>query len=60
MATGENVLWVVEKRWRQSTYVDKRWVFRTREAAQDFASYKEARAKLFRYNVYRATWGPEQ
>lgn len=61
MATGENVLWVVTKRHKDEPRPRRGWrVFRTREAAKQYAKERHERSKVMCYHVDRATWGPEQ
>lgn len=62
----ESVLWIVEKRQISAPYGSdkawaktKRYVFRTRDAAQKFKDSRPAR-KHFMYTVpERAEWGPD-
>lgn len=60
MASGENVLWTVDK---SNVYgkVVGRFVFRTFDAADRFKKKKHRNSKVFIYHApQRATWGPEQ
>lgn len=66
MASGENVLWTVEKHGQRGTMaysgkVYATFVFRTRKAALEFAEAKNRKSKRYWYtSPKRATWGPEQ
>lgn len=64
MATGENVLFVLERTHRKTKKVVKRVVFRTREAAitekKERDSVEKAVLSMYRWYRRRATWGPEQ
>lgn len=57
MASGENVLWIVESMSKAGAV--SRRVFRTREAARAYRQKKlDAGASVM--EIARATWGPEQ
>lgn len=58
MPTGENVLWIVEKR-NAFGGVAHRYVFRTQIAAYEFAAAKENLLSFNQYVVHRAEWGPD-
>ena len=62
MASGENVLWVVDRVRSDDGKVLKSFVFRSRAAANQYSWDKYHAQKLFAYiyKVKRATWGPEQ
>lgn len=62
MASGENVLWVVDRVRSDDGKILKSYVFRTRDAAKIYAYDKYQRQKefIYLYNVSRAVWGPEQ
>ena len=68
MATGENVLWIVDVGYpvRQYDWRYRTHVFRTRQAAKEFVKEIEARPRNRnnRYATvngpYRATWGPNE
>lgn len=57
MASGENILWIVES--MNARKAVTRRVFRTREAAR---AWRQAQLRAGRAvtEVWRATWGPEQ
>lgn len=71
MATGENVLWIVERR-MVAARDDSPWVgvtrklFRTRKAARDYSRTMNDKAqrskgkRKFSYSMpQRCTWGPD-
>lgn len=61
MASGENVLYVVEKRRYHTKRIVGRFLFRTRAAAKAFSDERNITSKTFEYmEPQRATWGPEQ
>lgn len=62
MASGENVLWVVDRVRASDLKILKSYVFRTRDAAKVYAYDRQAKQKVsaYLYDVKRATWGPEQ
>lgn len=64
MATGENVLYILERTNRHTKEVKTRHVFRTRDAAitakRERDSVEKAIASPYRWYRKRATWGPEQ
>lgn len=61
MATGENKLYIVERQMFNTCKITKRFIFRTREAARNFAKAQRKISKTAWYNVLpAATWGPEQ
>jgi hypothetical protein len=60
MASGENVLWVVRKQLYHTLRYSQSWVFRTREAAKEYAKTRTKKSKVAWFVVQRATWGPEQ
>jgi hypothetical protein len=70
MATGENILWIVEKKQVSGAWESdkpwakpKRFVFRTLAAAKAFVEKKRKNNRnrhMMYYSPLRATWGPEQ
>ena len=57
MASGENILWIVESM-NKAKAVSRR-VFRTREAARIWRQQQLDAGRTVK-NPERATWGPEQ
>ena len=67
MATGENVLWIVERTIYNADIKLKTFVFRTRKAATDWIREERkkndsSRNRHFRcyHGPIRATWGPNE
>ena len=59
MATGENVLYVVDKRRYRQKRVIKSYIFRTRKAANEYQEAQNIKSGSFEYSEpRRAEWGP--